>query len=38
MKDGIYIINDGSVYLKTGDTVINLVGEAGTTYVSFLAK
>lgn len=38
VKDGIYIINDGSVYLKTGDTVINLVGEAGTTYVSFLAK
>lgn len=28
--------DDGAVYLKTGDTILNLVGEVGTTYVSFL--
>lgn len=36
VKDGIYVIPDGSVYLKVGDTVLNLVGEVGTSYVSFL--
>lgn len=35
-NNGIYICNDGSVYLKVGDSVINLLGEVGTTYVSFL--
>lgn len=37
-NNGIYICNDGSVYLKVGDSVINLLGEVGTTYVSFLQK
>ena len=35
-KDGIYITNDYSVYLKAGDSVINLSGEIGTTYVSYM--
>lgn len=34
-KDGIYILDNGSVYLKYRDKEINLVGETGTTYVSF---
>lgn len=38
VKDGIYVGDDGSVYLKSGETVINLIGEVGTTYVSFLGK
>lgn len=38
VKDGIYVIGDGSVYLKVGDTILNLVGEVGTTYVSFLEE
>lgn len=37
-NNGIYICNDGSVYLKIGDSVINLLGEVGTTYISFLGK
>lgn len=37
-KDGLYITDDGSVYLKSGDTVINLVGEVGTVYVSFMEE
>lgn len=35
-NDGVYICDDGSVYLKVGDSVINLLGEVGTTYVAFL--
>ena len=35
VKDGIYVLDDSSVVLKIGDTQINLVGEIGTTYVSF---
>lgn len=35
-KDGIYITNDYSVYLKAGDSVVNLSGEIGTTYVSYM--
>lgn len=35
-NDGIYILDDGSIYLKVGDSIINLIGEVGTTYVSFL--
>ena len=38
VKDGIYIVDDGSVYLKVGETILNLVGEVGTTYVSFLEE
>lgn len=34
-KNGIYILDNGSVYLKYKDKEINLVGEIGTTYVSF---
>lgn len=34
-KNGIYIIDD-SVYVKLDDKVVNIAGEAGTTYVSFL--
>lgn len=37
-NDGIYICEDGSIYLKVGDSVINLVGEVGTTYVAFLEE
>lgn len=37
-KDGIYITNNGLVYIKSGDSVINLVGEIGTTYVSFMEE
>lgn len=37
-KDGLYVTNDGSVYLKSGNTVINLVGEVSTVYVSFMEK
>lgn len=37
-KDGIYITNNGLVYIKSGDSVINLVGEIGTTYVSFMGE
>lgn len=38
VKDGIYLVNDGSVYLKVGETILNLNGEVGTTYVSFLEE
>lgn len=38
VKDGIYLTDDGAVYLKVGSTVLNLVGEAETTYVSFLEE
>ena len=38
VKDGIYLTDDGAVYLKVGSTVLNLVGEVGTTYVSFLEE
>lgn len=37
-KDGIYVTSDGSVYIKSGDTIINLVGEISTTYVSFMEE
>lgn len=37
-NDGIYILDDGSVYLKVSDSVINLLGKVGTTYVSFLEE
>lgn len=37
-RDGLYVTDDGSVYLKSGDTVINLVGEIGTVYVSFMEE
>lgn len=37
VKDGIYVIND-LVYLKIGESLINLVGEIGTTYVSFMGE
>lgn len=36
-NDGIYVCEDGSIYLKVGDSVVNLIGEVGTTYVAFLA-
>lgn len=36
-KDGIYV-SGNSVYLKVGNNTINLLGEVGTTYVSFLAE
>ena len=35
-NNGIYVCNDGSIYLKVGDSIVNLVGEVGTTYISFL--
>lgn len=36
VKNGIYVTQDGSVYLKTGESIINLVGEIGVSYVSFM--
>lgn len=41
VKDGIYIIDDGDdtkVVISIGGTQINLKGETGTTYVSFLGE
>lgn len=38
VKDGLYVTDDGSVYLKVGNTILNLIGEVGTTYVSFLEE
>lgn len=41
VKDGLYIVSEdsnNSVYLKLGDNIINLAGEAGNTYVSFLEE
>lgn len=35
--DGFYITNDGGVYIKFGNEIINIFGEVGTTYVSFIA-
>lgn len=40
-SDGIYVIGEGddvSVVLKVGDQEITLVGEVGTTYVSFVGE
>lgn len=39
-KDGLYLIekeNTPEVWLSIGGSVVNLLGEVGTTYVSFLA-
>lgn len=36
-KDGIYIIED-KVYLVTGGQSINLIGDVGNTYVSFIGE
>ena len=39
-KDGLYLIekeNTSEVWLSIGGSIINLLGEIGTTYVSFLA-
>lgn len=38
IKDGIYLTDDGMVYLQIGGQLINLVGEIGNTYVSFLGE
>ena len=35
-KDGIYVVGEESVYLKVGDSTINLIGEIGDTFVSFM--
>lgn len=38
-KEGLYVTDDNSVYLKVGDLPpINLVGEIGNTYVSFIGE
>lgn len=36
VKNGIYIVNGESVYLKENNSLINLIGETGNTYVSFM--
>ena len=39
-KDGLYLIekeNNNEVWLSIGGSLVNLLGEVGTTYVSFLA-
>lgn len=38
VKDGIYLTDDGMVYLRVGGKLVNLIGEVGTTYVSFLGE
>ncbi len=39
MKDGIYVLDDDSVYIRIGGSEpINLVGEIGNTFVSFLEQ
>lgn len=38
-KEGIYLTDDGKVYLKfSGKEPINIVGETGNTYVSFFGE
>lgn len=37
-RDGLYITNDGSVYLKSGNNTINLISEEGDVYVSFMGE
>ena len=37
-NNGIYSCKDGSVYLKIDNSIIELIGAAGTTYVSFLTE
>lgn len=37
-KNGIYVTSDELVYLKTNNNIINLVGEAGISFVSFMAE
>lgn len=36
VKDGIYVVGGEAVYLKIGDSTINLIGEVGDTFVSFM--
>lgn len=36
VKDGIYVVGDNSIYLRVSGQTINLVGEIGSTYVSFM--
>ena len=39
IKDGIYVLDDDSVYIRIGGgEPINLVGEVGNTFVSFLGQ
>lgn len=38
VSDGIYVTDDGEVYLKVNNNEITLVGGDGATFVSFLAK
>lgn len=37
-KDGIYVLEDGSIILLVGGTQISLTGSSGTTYVSFMEE
>lgn len=37
-KNGLYVTNDGSVYLRSNGQIINLSGEIGTVYVSYMAS
>ena len=37
-KDGFYVTDDDSIYLKVGDKEIPIVGEIGTAYVSFVGE
>jgi hypothetical protein len=37
-SDGIYVVDDGSIYLVCDSSPINIVGEVGNTYISFLAE
>lgn len=37
IKDGLYVDNNGKVSIKIGKQIIDIAGEVGTSYVSFLA-
>lgn len=36
--DGIYVLEDGTVCISIGDTIVDLLGNTGTTYVSFVEE
>lgn len=37
-KNGLYVTSNGSVYLRSDEHIINLSGEIGTVYVSYMAE
>ena len=37
-KNGLYVTSNGSVYLRSDEHIINLSGEIGTVYVSYMTE